>query len=294
MLYVCIAILTVLVLFLLIRLILIKKEMRRITEEMKENEDRRTMNVNFVDADLQKLVQEVNGLYETVMKVQAEGRDNEDAIRESISMISHDMRTPLTSVIGYLQIAERSEEREEMLANIEIALDRAQYLNKLVNDFFELSVVENGKFDLQIEQVNLCEIICEEILAQNVEIDRKGLLPKFEQADQNIFVQADRKKLVRILQNLISNAVKHSKQRLDFEILPAENGMITLRIVTDPGEKLDTERIFDRFVMSDRSRAGGGAGLGLYICRRFAEKMEGEIRAEQNEDCFAVLLSLPV
>jgi signal transduction histidine kinase len=296
-----IIILTALVLFLSIKLIVIKKEMRRITGDMKENTDGRNINVDFIDKDLQNMIMEVNGLYENIMKIKAEGKENEEKIRESISMISHDMRTPLTSIIGYLQVAERSDDKEDINSNIDIALDRAKYLNKLVNDFFELSLIESGQVSVDIERVNLCEVICEEILAESPEIDRRGIEPSFEQAEQNIYVSADKKKLLRIVQNLISNAVKYSEKRLEFRIetgsSAGENrdaGNVELSIITDSGTKIDTERIFDRFVKGDSARASGGAGLGLYICRNFARMMGGNISAEQDDENFIIRLELPV
>ncbi len=290
-----IIILTALVLFLSIKLIVIKKEMRRITGDMKENADGRNINVDFIDKDLQNMIMEVNCLYENIMKIKAEGKENEEKIRESISMISHDMRTPLTSIIGYLQVAERSDDKADINSNIDIALDRAKYLNKLVNDFFELSLIESGQVSVDLERVNLCEVICEEILAESPEIDRHGIEPTFEQAEQNIYVNADKKKLVRIVQNLISNAVKYSDKRLEFKI---ETGSgtekVEMCIITDSGTKIDTDRIFDRFVKGDSARASGGAGLGLYICRNFARMMGGDISAEQDDENFIIRLELPI
>ncbi len=292
MLYVIISVLIALVLFLFVWLLLLKKEMRHISLEMKENEDRRQMNIELVDGDLQSMITEVNKLYEEILRVKIDTMKEEDRLKESVSMISHDMRTPLTSIIGYLQVAQRSEDEAEVEQNIEIALERAKYLNKLVNDFFEISLIDSEQVDINMERVNLCEIICEEILAESPEIDRKGLEPSFEQADENIYVNADKEKLVRIIQNLISNAVRYSDKRLEFKIVPEVDGMTRMKIITDPGAKIDTDNIFNRFVKGDSARSNGGAGLGLYICKGFAEMMGGDIKASQDEESFTITLSL--
>ncbi|MBR3142075.1 MAG: HAMP domain-containing histidine kinase [Clostridiales bacterium] len=292
MLYVII-ILIILVLFLFVRLLLIKKELKRVTKDMKNNPENNMMNMDFIDRDLQKMITEVNVLYERIMNIKAEGKDEERKIRESISMISHDMRTPLTSVIGYLQVAERTDDIDEKNANIKIALERARYLNDLVNDFFDISLIESGKVDLNIEKVNLPETICEEILAESCEIDKKGIVPVFEQSDMNIYVRADKKKLARIMQNLISNAVKYSEGRLEFRIDDNESGKITMRMITDYSKDIDTDRIFERFYRDDPSRSKGGAGLGLYICKQLVEMMEGSIAAEQKGKEFVITISFP-
>lgn len=285
--------LTVLVLLLSLKLFLLKRQLKHVVNGMKDNPDKRQLSVDFIDGDLQKMIVEVNQLYEYVLQIKAEGKEEESKIRESISMISHDMRTPLTSIIGYLQIAKKSSDQKEMIANVDIALERAKYLNKLVNDFFELSLIETDQVDVELEKVNLCEIICEEILAENMEIDAKGLEPRFDQAEQNIYVHADRKKLSRVIQNLISNAVKYSDRRLEFQIDRECEGCVRLLIITDPGDKIDANRIFDRFVKGDSARSNGGAGLGLYICKRFVEMMGGTVKAEQDEKRFEITLTLP-
>ena len=292
MLYVII-ILIILVLFLLVRLLLLKKELKRVTKDMKNNPDNNVMNLDFIDRDLQKMITEINVLYDRIMSIKAEGKDEERKIRESISMISHDMRTPLTSVIGYLQVAERADDKEEKNANIKIALERARYLNDLVNDFFDISLIESEQVDINIEKVNLPETICEEILAESHEIDKKGIVPEFGQSDRNIYIRADKKKLSRIMQNLISNAVKYSEGRLEFRIDDSEIGKITMRMITDSSKDIDTDRVFDRFYRDDPSRSKGGAGLGLYICKRFVEMMEGSITAEQTGKEFAITICFP-
>ena len=291
MIYVII-VLIILVLFLLVRVILIKKELKHVTSAMKDNPARDQMNVDFVDRDLQKLIAEVNALYAEILKIRAKSKADENKLKESVSVISHDMRTPLTSIIGYLQLASRSDDKEEAKESINIALERARYLNDLVNDFFELSLIESDQVEIILGDVNLSGIICEEILAESPQIDRKGLVPVFTQQDEDFIVKADAQKLTRVIQNLISNAVKYSDHKLEFSI--EERGTNTeLRIITDASGKIDTGKIFDRFYQNDSSRTKGGAGLGLYICKNFVEMMDGTIEAKQEGNTFEILLTLP-
>ena len=287
-----IIVLIILVLFLLVRLILIKKELRRVTTAMKDNPGHEQMNMDFVDRDLQKMIAEVNNLYAEILKICAESKADENKLKESVSVISHDMRTPLTSIIGYLQVAVRSDDNDEIKDSVRIALERARYLNELVNDFFELSLIESDQVDIRIESVNLSGIICEEILAESPQIDRKGLEPVFAQQDKDFYVKADAQKLTRVIQNLISNAVKYSGHRLEFTIEECGDGTTVLKIITDASEKIDTDKIFDRFYQNDSSRTKGGVGLGLYICRSFVEMMDGSISAKQEGKVFEILLTL--
>ena len=278
---VIISILIIVVSFLSVKLYLVKRQLRKMAEQMQE-QDEATVSVEFVDKDLETVALRINEKLERLQKVKVDAAKNEQAMKTSISMISHDMRTPLTSVIGYLQLAEKSCADEETLQDIRIALDRAKYANKLVDDFFELSVVDANQYTPVMEKVNLCEVVCEEILANYLAFEKKGITPVFEQADDEIPVWADRKLLARVIKNLISNGIKYSSGKMEFVITEGER--VTLAISNTISDAVDTNKIFDKFYRADASRKGEGAGLGLYICRKFVEEMNGKISAgSENE-----------
>ena len=277
---VIILILIIVVSFLCIKLCLVKRQLRKMAEQMQE-QDEATVSVEFMDKDLEAVALQINEKLERLQKVKADAAKNEQAMKTSISMISHDMRTPLTSVIGYLQLAQKSCADEETLQDIRIALDRAKYLGKLVDAFFELSVVDANQYTPVMEKVNLCEVVCEEILANYPAFEKKGIRPLFEQADDEILVLADRKMLTWVVQNLISNGIKYSTGEMEFLITASD--CVTLAISNSVSKAIDTEKIFDKFYRSDASRKSDGAGLGLYICRKFVEEMNGTIGA-RNEN----------
>lgn len=284
-----ILILIIAVSFLSVKLCLVKRQLRNIADQMQEQEEG-LVSVDFVDKDLEAVALNINEKLERLQKVKVDASKNEQAMKTSISMISHDMRTPLTSVIGYLQLAEKSGTDEETLQDIRIALDRARYANKLVDDFFELSVVDSKQYDPVMETVNLCEVVCEEILANYLAFEKKGITPLFEQADDEIQVWADRKMLARVVQNLISNGIKYSTGRMEFVI--TEGKGVTLAISNSISDPVDTEKIFDKFYRADVSRKGEGAGLGLYICRKLVEEMNGKITAENVNDNLTIKIEL--
>lgn len=276
-----ILILIVIVSFLSVKLCLLKRQLKKINSLLQEPGEV-FIDVDFIDKDLVATALNMNKKLEVLEKVRLEAKKKEQTTKTAISMISHDMRTPLTSVIGYLQLAEKSCTEEEALQNIRIALDRAKYSTKLVDDFFELSLVDSRQYTPVMEQVNLCEAVCEEILANYVSFEKKGITPVFDQSDDEIHVLADPKMLSRVIQNLISNGIKYSTGRLEFSITKADS--ITLSIFNSVSKAVDPEKIFDKFYRSDVSRNGEGAGLGLYICRKLVEEMHGTISATCTED----------
>lgn len=279
--YIIILILVIVVSFLILWIYLVKHQLREIAGQMEELEENFIF-VDFVDRDLESMALQINKMIDLMQNVKAESIRGQKAIKSSISMISHDMRTPLTSVIGYLQLAEKSCKQEEVLQEIKIALDRAEYCNKLVNDFFELSVVDSNQYTPIMEQVNICEVVCEEILAHYLGFEKNGITPIFEQANDIIWVWADKKLLVRVMQNLISNGIKYSTGKMKFSIIKAEK--ISLFISSSISETIDVEKIFDKFYRADNSRNSEGIGLGLYICRKFIEDMNGHISAYSKDD----------
>ena len=287
MIYLVIIILSIAVFFLSVKICLMKRQLKRIIEQMQE-QDEGFVSVDFVDKDLETLVLNINKKSERMQKLKVDALKNEEAMKTSISMISHDMRTPLTSVIGYLQLAEKDCKDDETLQDIKIALDRAKYSNKLVDDFFELSVVDSNQYNPVMEKVNLCEVVCEEILASYFSFEKKGITPLFEQAEGEIMVLADRKLLARVVQNLISNGIKYSAGEMEFLITVSDK--ITLSISNSISEAVDTGKIFDKFYRSDVSRKGEGAGLGLYICQKLVEEMNGKITAKIAKGKLAIMV----
>ena len=277
------------VIFLGWKLALVKRQMKKLTKQMREQRES-FLSVELIDKDLEMLVTEMNELIDSVKEVRAEAGRDQESLRASISMISHDMRTPLTSVIGYLQLAEKNCKEEESLQEIRIALERAKYCSRLVNDLYEVSVIDLGTDAPEFENVNLCQVVCEEILAAHPQFEDRGIIPVFEQADEDIWVWADPRQITRVVQNLISNAVKYSAGKVDFSVTQGKR--VLLNVTNDLCGEVDTGRIFDRFYQGDVSRSRGGSGLGLYICRRFVENMGGEIWAECEDGKLAVKVEL--
>lgn len=282
---VIIFILIIVVSFLSVKICLVKRQLRKMAGQMQEQEEA-TVSIELVDKDLEAVALQINEKLERLQKVKVDAAKNEQAMKTSISMISHDMRTPLTSVIGYLQLVEKSCADEETLQDIRVALDRAKYASKLVDDFFELSVVDAKQYTPVMEKVNLCEVVCEEILANYLAFEKKGITPLFEQADDEIPILADRKLLARVIQNLISNGIKYSSGKMEFVITEGER--VTLAISNSISDAVDTDKIFDKFYRADASRKGEGAGLGLYICRKFVEEMNGKISAGSENESLTI------
>lgn len=136
---------------------------------------------------------------------------------------------------------------------------------------------------MHIEKVDLAGLLCEQILCNYIDFEKHGLVPNFPEADRSEWVLADKVMLTRILQNLISNALKYATGNLDFYIEKADNKTKLIVSNSVMQEDINTDLIFEKFYQNDLSRGKDGSGIGLYLCRCFIEKLGGSISAEYRD-----------
>lgn len=267
----------------------LKKQLKAVLGQLND-EQNQLVAVEFVDGDLEEIALKINGLLEKIRQTIIKSNASSAALKSSITDISHDMKTPLTSVIGYLQLTERecSDEKTEEL--IKICLERAHYCNSLINDFFELSILEAQGCIPKLESVDVAGMVCEQILAHYPIFEGKGITPYFEDSEKAVMAFADVDLLNRVIQNLISNSVKYTAGDIFFH-LSQENGQTAIVVSNPINTDVDVTHIFDRFYTQDKSR-NKGSGIGLYICSQFIEAMGGRISAEVNGNVLSIKVIL--
>jgi len=267
----------------------VKKQLKSISRQLSV-ERSRLVTVEFIDDDIETIALEINALLEQIQQTMIKSNASSAALKSSIADISHDMKTPLTSVIGYLQLAERECSDEKIEEIIKICLERTRYCNALINDFFELSVLESQGCVPTLEKVDVAGMICEQILANYPIFEKKGIMPYFEDSDKAVMVSADINLLNRVIQNLISNGVKYTSGDIFFRT-HHENEHVIITVSNPINTYINVAQIFDRFYTQDKSR-NKGSGIGLYICRQFIEAMDGSISAELDGNCLSIKVIL--
>lgn len=267
----------------------LKKQLKAISMQLRE-EQAQLVTVAFIDSDIEAVALEINGLLEKIRQTIIKSNASSAALKSSIADMSHDMKTPLTSVIGYLQLAERECNDERTKELIRICLERAHYCNSLMNDFFELSVLESQGCIPELQNVDVAGMICEQILANYPIFEDKSITPHFEDSDKPVIASADSALLNRVIQNLISNGIKYTQGDILFGICQ-EDGQVIITVSNPVNTYIDVARIFDRFYTQDKSR-NKGSGIGLYLCRRFIEAMGGSISAEMDRNYLDIKITL--
>lgn len=259
-------------------------------------------NVEYINLppEMVEVEKKLNHFKTEAIKNERLARENEQKKDELIVYLAHDIKTPLTSMIGYLSLLSEIKDMPQEQRNryIDIALDKSYRLEYLINELFDVARFNSEKIVLEKEEINL-NLMLEQI-ADDFYPTLKEMNKKINFAsDEKTILYADPDKLSRVFNNLIKNAVNYSKENtdIDISILNKEN-QATVKITNKgkqiPKEKLD--KIFEKFYRLDSSRTSktGGSGLGLAIAKEIVELHGGRIYAESDmkETTFSVILPI--
>lgn len=216
--------------------------------------------------------------------------------RESITSISHDIRTPLTSAKGYLQMMQKETLPEEKrLEYIKIVERRLDNLTDMLNQLFEYARIEAGELKLEPEIINAGNVFAETISLFYEDFLKKDCEPQVHITENPCKINADKHAFVRIVENLIKNALVHGTGGYEFSLIKEkEHCIICVSNLTETVENQDIDQIFDRFYTTDKSRSRKTTGLGLAIVKRFAMQMGGDANANLEGKRFSIQVRLPV
>ncbi|MHC1723903.1 MAG: sensor histidine kinase [Aminipila sp.] len=249
--------------------------------------------------ELGNLSSAINRMSSELKRLSDEEHRWEKAKDDMVSNISHDLRTPLTSIIGYLQLIINCENdhMESMIQYANVAYNKSLELKSLVEELFEFANISNQEFKLNKTKLDISELIKQVILGQMPALQEKILNCRSSFPDEKMYVFADAVLIARAFDNLLSNAVRYSTsgENIDVE-LAKEAGYVLIKI-TNYGTEIaqgDLPYIFEKFYCVNKSRSGSsaGVGLGLAIVKSIVEKHNGEVfvNSSNNRTTFAVRL----
>ena len=254
-----------------------------------------------VNNDMQKVIDSINSLVDSTVGAINEEKAIEQSKDELITNVSHDIRTPLTSIIGYLGLLKNGAvtSQEDMLKYINIAYDKAEQMKSLANDLFEYTALKSTKTKLNVTPINIKGMMEQVAAGFELEAEKKGIAFSVKARPDDLIVNADVEKLVRVYNNLISNALKYAAgaSRINLVANLINHEQVELRVENngEPIPKDKLKKIFDRFyrVESSRNTKTGGTGLGLSIVQGGVELHGGTIRCESNKDWTSFIILLP-
>ncbi|MBL4931790.1 HAMP domain-containing sensor histidine kinase [Clostridium paridis] len=226
-------------------------------------------------------------------------RELEKNKAELITNISHDLRTPLTPIIAYLDIlkSEKFTTKEELNEYLNSSFNLSIKLKTLIDELFEYTKLSNREINLELVKVNICPIINQIIGEYSPMLENKGLKVIPRSFDEEIFVNIDIEKIVRVFENILSNAEKYSFKPSDILINLEKDKDNIIVSISNKGEHLNQDelnKIFEKFYRVDVSRSNKiqGSGLGLAISKKIVELHGGEMWAECKRDIITVFIKL--
>lgn len=238
---------------------------------------------------LKELMEILNQLLMNRKKEHKKYLEKEQMISDTYTNLSHDIRTPLTSLDGYFQLLEQCEDEEEQKHYMDIIQERIRNLKEMLEELFLFTKLKNESYHLEIKRCCINQILKQTIFSYYDEWTSKGIEPDIRITDQLLYIEGNEAALQRILQNVIKNALDHGTRGIGISLEEKDRKSI-IRIwneVRDP-EKTDPSKVFERFYKADESRNKTSSGLGLSIAKEFTQKMHGEIFAELEGKMFYI------
>lgn len=268
------------IVYTLIRFISLKKQLRKIEKQIYSKE---RVNITLNDKDVERLAETINTTMQVQKQLRIDIMNREERLKQNISDIAHDLRTPLASIRGYITLLKNCTEQEKK-EYLNIIERKSEELNLLINNFYEVSLYDNSSLEIQTTSIDIVQIIMEIVISnysliKNNEIEINNRFP-----EKQIKIYGEEIICKRIIQNLISNSIKYSTGYISIELDEFDNEVIfIIRNSVLDLKKSELEHLFERFYTVDKSRNSSGSGLGLYIVKLLLEKIGGEVKVVSLE-----------
>lgn len=286
------ALLAVVVLFLLAKIYLMKKSAGEIREQIAERliSDTNTLiTISGADRDMRDLASALNVELRKLREERHRFLQGDMELKDAIAGISHDLRTPLTAICGYLALLEREEKSETVRQYLNQIANRTDAMKDMMEELFRYSMAASVK-EMQMETLCLNDILEECIASFYGVITKQGVTPHIAITEVRVERLLDRASLMRIFGNIISNAIKYGNGDLSVEM--SSNGTVLFSNAAEKLNAVEAGRLFDRFYTVDMAR--DSTGLGLSIARLLTRQMGGEITAEYVEGRLLITLWFPL
>ena len=292
-LWVSIGILIAIIIALLVKIHILQKSVKEIEIAFADRlvtDTNILIDISSSDKNVRRLANTINGQLRKLRTERRRFQQGDLELKHAVTNISHDLRTPLTALSGYLELLEQEEKSESVNRYIEIMKDRVDILTQLSEELFRYSVIISTKDNITKEQVIINTVLEESIAAFYTVLTERNIVPEIQISETKVVRMLDRSALSRVFSNLISNVIKYSDG--DLKIVLSENGEIVFSNMASGLDEIQVGRLFDRFYTVEAARKS--TGLGLTISKTLVEQMKGTISATYENNRLSIHIFFPV
>lgn len=244
---------------------------------------------------MNRLIDSINGLLAEAAEERCAVEKEDRALRDSLTGISHDIRTPLTSLSGYFQLLEDTEEPGERARYFGIIKARIRDLESMLENLFSYTKLQDREYSLPMSPVNFTECVIDTALAFYEQFSQKGIAPRTDIDESPAYIQGNAEAARRILANILKNALIHGTEDISLS-LHTEGGKTVFKCANKckaPGE-IDISGVFTKFYKADPARSDTSTGLGLTIALELAKRLGGTLEASLEGDIFTITAGFPI
>lgn len=264
------------------------KELESITKDISSN---RRIKLAVPDKDLERFLNTMNGALEELWRERIAYERKERELMHQIENISHDLRTPLTSILGYLDLMDLETLGSEELEAVEVIRRKSKSLQKLIGEFYDLTRLEAGDYQIERNKMDVGRVVRECVVGFYENLTNAGLSVEMAIPEKPIFIIANENAFDRVVSNLVQNAVRYAKSTLNIQMTEM-NGKVRILFVNDTKhlKEEDVLYLFDRFYQKDGARSQKRTGLGLTIAKHLTEAMGGTMEAAYEGENLSIIM----
>ena len=285
---------------LLLYIYFVKRELRKLKQRVKEISTRSSfgsrISFDFREKELMQLVDEMNQMIDAFEDKNLQAKKMEENVKLSIAGLSHDLRTPLTSINGYVQLLQGTTDETKRSHYEKIIEQSVNRLMDMTDHFYDLARIETNQKEIALSSISLSTVVEEIFLSFYEQFEEQKIELQFPEEMHDRHIIADKFMLIRVLQNIAQNILRYAKSKA--VIRYGNEGNYLVFIIKNDiklDSKVAVEKVFTRFYTEVSSRTNTEAsGLGLYLSKKLVEKMNGNMDAELNENWFILTIRLPI
>ena len=266
-------------------------------QNMKRGTLSRKIDTRFLFGSFKEFAQGLNEVSNAAALAAENQLRSERMKTELITNVSHDIKTPLTSIINYVDLLQKPHSDQQEIQYLEVLSRQSQRLKKLVDDLMEMSKASTGNITAQITHLDAVEAVTQALGEFSDKLDQAQLIPVLDAPANPVMMLGDSRLVWRVLSNLLSNAVKYALPgtRLYLDVRQNQNSvMISIKNISKEQLGISAEELMERFVRGDASRNTEGSGLGLNIAKSLMELQKGQLELLVDGDLFKVTLIFPI